>query len=351
MRICLPLTRLSVLGVADTVVRRIGHSLTGIEMLQAERITRNIACFARYSYFDSVEDKWRGILATDVENFLDQHSGGLEKLAAAPTLNPAHVQQIVAPNLDEIIEDLPDKTIATTTRSEAWRSRKVRKIDFAEQDAANRYLAKDGTDNDLRCSEEIPQQYHLFRAFDFGREPRLYILHDSHWELCQLDPVLYRAVILHRSANSLSRPEEASIPEAPQPPLRAPAAQPGDAPKRTARKYVGVSARRTQLVGPGRIGIYSRAGGHDQDRLLAPRVNHHLTAQRCLWLRPLVIVYVMSLAPMEHCWGTGVRVRTGRDVNRDAAIHRTRCSGRRPFQASGGGAKKNRLPAGSDPSI
>jgi hypothetical protein len=51
------------------------------------------------------------------------------------------------------------------------------------------------TANELRCSEDIPNQFHLFRVFDFGRTPRLYILHGSLNELCQLDPVLYRAVI------------------------------------------------------------------------------------------------------------------------------------------------------------
>jgi hypothetical protein len=51
------------------------------------------------------------------------------------------------------------------------------------------------TGNELRCSEDIPQQYQLCRVFDFGRDPRLYILNGSLREQCQLDPVLYRAVI------------------------------------------------------------------------------------------------------------------------------------------------------------
>jgi hypothetical protein len=51
------------------------------------------------------------------------------------------------------------------------------------------------TSNEVRCSEDLPQQYQLFRVFDFGRLPRLYILHGSLRELCQLEPVLYRAVI------------------------------------------------------------------------------------------------------------------------------------------------------------
>ncbi len=51
------------------------------------------------------------------------------------------------------------------------------------------------TGNEVRCSEDVPHQYNLFRVFDFGRDPRLYILHGSLRELCQLEPVLYRATI------------------------------------------------------------------------------------------------------------------------------------------------------------
>ncbi len=51
------------------------------------------------------------------------------------------------------------------------------------------------TANEVRCSDDIPAQYHLFRVFDMGREPRIYILHGSLKILCQLEPVLFRAVI------------------------------------------------------------------------------------------------------------------------------------------------------------
>jgi len=205
---------------------------------------------------------YQGILATEVEGFLDQHPGFLDKLAAAPTLNPAQGKQISVPDLSQIIEDPPEKSVVPATTSKPWLSRKARKIDFAERDAANRHLGRLGeqfvfdleryrlkaagrddlaqrvvwasqdigdglgfdilsfdvaddtermlevkttglgkffpfyvTGNELRCSEDIPNQFHLFRVFDFGREPRLYILHGSLRELCQLDPVLYRAVI------------------------------------------------------------------------------------------------------------------------------------------------------------
>lgn len=205
---------------------------------------------------------YQGILATEVEGFIDRHPGLLDRIAAAPMLNPAQTQPLLSPDLDRIIEDPPEKTVAPTTTSKPWMSRKVRKIDFAERDAANRHLAKLGeqfvfdleryrltaagrddlamrvvwasqdigdglgfdilsfddaddtermlevkttglgkffpfyvTGNEVRCSEDIPNQFHLFRVFDFGREPRLYILHGSLRERCQLDPVLYRAVI------------------------------------------------------------------------------------------------------------------------------------------------------------
>lgn len=49
--------------------------------------------------------------------------------------------------------------------------------------------------NEVRCSEDVPDKYQLFRVFDFGRSPRLYILHGSLRQLCQLEPITYRAVI------------------------------------------------------------------------------------------------------------------------------------------------------------
>ena len=51
------------------------------------------------------------------------------------------------------------------------------------------------TANEVRCSEDVPHQYQLFRAFDFGRAPHVYILHGSLRERCQLDPVVFRAML------------------------------------------------------------------------------------------------------------------------------------------------------------
>jgi|688.fasta_scaffold58762_3 hypothetical protein len=205
---------------------------------------------------------YQGILAKEVESFLDANPGFLEKLADAPAVNPVQPKNIIAPNLDQIIESPPEKSILPKATSKPWLSRKTWRRDFAEIDAANRQLGKLGeqfvfeleqyrlkaagrddlaqkvlwasrdigdglgfdilsfddtddsekmlevkttglgkffpfyvTGNEVRCSEDIPDQYNLFRVFDFGRDPRLYILHGSLRELCQLDPVLYRAVV------------------------------------------------------------------------------------------------------------------------------------------------------------
>jgi hypothetical protein len=205
---------------------------------------------------------YQGLLATEVESFLDQHPGFLDKLAAAPTLNPADLPATTTPDLNQIIVDPPEKIIAPSPTTKPWLSMKGQKIDFAERDAANRRLARLGeefvfnlerhrlreegrddlaskvqwvsqtigdglgfdilsfdetddskrmlevkatglgkffpfhvTGNEVRCSEDIPDQYHLFRVFNMGREPQIYILHGSLNILCQLEPVLFRAVI------------------------------------------------------------------------------------------------------------------------------------------------------------
>ena len=48
------------------------------------------------------------------------------------------------------------------------------------------------TANEVRCSDDIPDKFHLFRVFNMGREPQIYILHGSLNILCQLEPILFR---------------------------------------------------------------------------------------------------------------------------------------------------------------
>lgn len=49
------------------------------------------------------------------------------------------------------------------------------------------------TRNEVRCSDEMDQQFHLYRVFNFGPDTRLYVLRGSLQRTCQLEPVQYRA--------------------------------------------------------------------------------------------------------------------------------------------------------------
>lgn len=51
------------------------------------------------------------------------------------------------------------------------------------------------TGNEVRCSEDMVDKFHLFRVFDFGRMPRVYILTGSLKATCRLEPTQYRATI------------------------------------------------------------------------------------------------------------------------------------------------------------
>jgi hypothetical protein len=51
------------------------------------------------------------------------------------------------------------------------------------------------TSNEVRCSEDMAERFHLFRVFDFGRDPRVYILTGSLKTNCRLEPTQYRATI------------------------------------------------------------------------------------------------------------------------------------------------------------
>ena len=42
------------------------------------------------------------------------------------------------------------------------------------------------TSNEVRCSEAMARQYHLYRLFRFTQRPRLYVLHGALSDLCRL---------------------------------------------------------------------------------------------------------------------------------------------------------------------
>jgi hypothetical protein len=51
------------------------------------------------------------------------------------------------------------------------------------------------TQNELVCSKRLSDSFHLYRLYDFGLSPRLYILPGALDEACTLSPALYRASV------------------------------------------------------------------------------------------------------------------------------------------------------------
>jgi hypothetical protein len=51
------------------------------------------------------------------------------------------------------------------------------------------------TANEVRCSEDRPDQFRLYRVFDFGRNPRVYVVAGVLSHACRLEPDEYRASI------------------------------------------------------------------------------------------------------------------------------------------------------------
>ena len=51
------------------------------------------------------------------------------------------------------------------------------------------------TANEVRCSEDCPERFRLYRVFDFAREPRVYVVGGALSRECRLEPVEYRASV------------------------------------------------------------------------------------------------------------------------------------------------------------
>src|SRR5439155_2234416 len=49
------------------------------------------------------------------------------------------------------------------------------------------------TANEVRCSEDCPDRFRLYRVFDAGRAPRVYVIPGPLPAKCRLEPAVYRA--------------------------------------------------------------------------------------------------------------------------------------------------------------
>lgn len=58
-----------------------------------------------------------------------------------------------------------------------------------------KYFPFNVTGNEVRCSEVVPDRFHLYRVFRFGASPRIYTLRGSLAVSCQLSPIQYRAFV------------------------------------------------------------------------------------------------------------------------------------------------------------
>ena len=58
-----------------------------------------------------------------------------------------------------------------------------------------KYFPFNVTVNELRCSESRPEEFHLYRVFNFGPDARLYMLPGALSGSCHLDATQYRAFV------------------------------------------------------------------------------------------------------------------------------------------------------------
>lgn len=58
-----------------------------------------------------------------------------------------------------------------------------------------KYFPFNVTVNEVRCSEARPDQFHLYRIFNFGPEARMYMLPGAISQSCHLDATQYRAFV------------------------------------------------------------------------------------------------------------------------------------------------------------
>jgi hypothetical protein len=104
---------------------------------------------------------FQALLAQAVESYLANHAGYLEQLAASPALDPDSPAPAPEGDLEEVIVAPPDHIVAPEP-SKPWLSRRARRIDFVERDAANRRLG--------RLGEEFVVEVERLRLRQAGRD-------------------------------------------------------------------------------------------------------------------------------------------------------------------------------------
>ncbi|MEZ5941401.1 MAG: hypothetical protein R3C18_08425 [Planctomycetaceae bacterium] len=65
---------------------------------------------------------YQSLLAKEIDAYLDQNPGLLQRIAAAPSLNPSEPQKVVRPNLSTVIVDPPEKITPPKLSEKPWLS-------------------------------------------------------------------------------------------------------------------------------------------------------------------------------------------------------------------------------------
>jgi hypothetical protein len=86
---------------------------------------------------------YQALLAAGVESYLAAHPGYLGALAAAPALSPERAPAASFADASELFDDPPER-IAIPEPGTPWLTRRARRLDFAERDAADRRLGNMG---------------------------------------------------------------------------------------------------------------------------------------------------------------------------------------------------------------
>jgi hypothetical protein len=199
----------------------------------------------------------KAVLPQAVEDYLIRHPEFFDSLADGVVLNPVVAPAYGDRPVGEFFEERPERIVVPRSEGKPWLSRKGNKIDFARRDAANRLLGQLGekfaieierrrllsfgrddlaakvewvadtcgdvlsfdendeseqfievkttglgkhfpfyvTSNEVRYSEDRPEQFRLYRVFDFSRNPRVYVVTGALSKECRLQPVQYRASV------------------------------------------------------------------------------------------------------------------------------------------------------------
>ena len=75
------------------------------------------------------------------------------------------------------------------------RARWLRAVLEVKTTGLGKYFPFYVTATEVRCSEDCPERFRLFRVFDFARNPRLYVVPGPLSRECRLEPVVYRASV------------------------------------------------------------------------------------------------------------------------------------------------------------